>query len=162
MKLPVAVTVVVIVERDGRFLMVEEDRGAASTGPIWYFPAGALEAGESLADAARRETLEETGYAVEPFALTSLDHGAFRAPDGLLWWRLVIAARLIGLKGSDRPPIAQTSVMRSAWFDAAEIQGLHLRNPDAGELCKRLEAGRGLPLDRCHLSTDGTLEGFFI
>lgn len=50
----------VIADRD-RFLMVEEDiRGARQ----FNQPAGHLEPGETLADAARRETLEETGWEV--------------------------------------------------------------------------------------------------
>jgi ADP-ribose pyrophosphatase YjhB (NUDIX family) len=161
MKLPLAASVVIVVECDGRILMIEEDRGAVK-GPIWYFPAGALEAGESLADAARRETREETGYEVEPVALVALDHGTFREPDGLHWWRFVVSARLIGSQGSDRPATAEPFVKRIAWFATDELQGLPLRNRDAVELCKRLDAGRELPLDRCVLSPDGTLEGFFM
>lgn len=55
------VTVATIVERDGHFLMVEEDKGSGS---VFNQPAGHLENGESLLDAARRETLEETGWDV--------------------------------------------------------------------------------------------------
>ena len=55
------VTVATIVPRQGRFLLVEEDiRGSR----LINQPAGHLEPGESLADAARRETLEETGWEV--------------------------------------------------------------------------------------------------
>jgi 8-oxo-dGTP pyrophosphatase MutT (NUDIX family) len=56
------VTVATIIPRDGRFLVVEERiRGEL----VVNQPAGHLEPLESLADAARRETLEETGWTVE-------------------------------------------------------------------------------------------------
>ena len=55
------VTVATIIPRDGRFLVVEERiRGDL----VVNQPAGHLEPGESLAEAARRETLEETGWTV--------------------------------------------------------------------------------------------------
>ena len=56
-------TVATVVEREGRFLMVEElDR---DTGLIVVNqPAGHLEAGETLVEAAEREVLEETGWQV--------------------------------------------------------------------------------------------------
>ena len=53
-----SVTVATIVERDGRFLFVEEETRA---GRKLNQPAGHLESGESLPAAAVRETLEETG-----------------------------------------------------------------------------------------------------
>ncbi|MBP6383057.1 MAG: NUDIX hydrolase [Pseudomonadales bacterium] len=56
------VTVATVVFRDGRYLMVEEiDDGRT----VLNQPAGHLEPNETLVEAARRETLEETGWAVE-------------------------------------------------------------------------------------------------
>ncbi len=56
-------TVATVVERDGRFLMVEElDRDTGFV--VVNQPAGHLEAGETLLEAARREVLEETGWQV--------------------------------------------------------------------------------------------------
>jgi len=49
-----AVTVAMIVERGGLFLLVEEE---TRTGQKLNQPAGHLEAGESLVDGAIRETL---------------------------------------------------------------------------------------------------------
>ena len=138
--------------------MIEEDRGGPE-GPVWYFPSGALEAGETLAGAAAREVLEETGYTVEPTSLISIDHGAFREPSGLLWWRFVIAARLIAL---ERRRIEESAVVGVDWFDIKRIDGLRLRNDDAARLGRRATTGDGMPLDGCRLSVDGTLEGYFV
>ncbi len=59
------VTVATVIEREGRYLLVEErDK---STGKLVYNqPAGHLEQGESLAQAALRETREETGWEAPP------------------------------------------------------------------------------------------------
>ena len=51
------VTVAAIIERDGRFLLIEEE---TASGPRLNQPAGHLESGESLTAAAIRETLEES------------------------------------------------------------------------------------------------------
>ena len=57
------VTVAAIIERDGKFLMVEE-RSAGNL--VLNQPAGHLEQGESLLAAVTREALEETGHRFEP------------------------------------------------------------------------------------------------
>lgn len=57
------VTVAAVVERCGRFLMVEEQ---TEEGLQLNQPAGHLEPGESLVDAVVRETLEETAHRFVP------------------------------------------------------------------------------------------------
>lgn len=61
-----SVTVAAVVERDGRFLLVEEE---TSQGIRINQPAGHLDPGESLAAGCARETLEETAH---PFTPTQL------------------------------------------------------------------------------------------
>jgi len=56
------VTVAAVVEKDGRFLMVEEH---ASGRRVFNQPAGHLERNESLVQATIRETLEETAWRIE-------------------------------------------------------------------------------------------------
>jgi 8-oxo-dGTP pyrophosphatase MutT (NUDIX family) len=56
------VTVATIVEDNGKFLMVEENIYGEK---ILNQPAGHLEPGETLIEAAVRETLEETGWHIE-------------------------------------------------------------------------------------------------
>ncbi len=56
------VTVATVIEDDGKYLMVEEDIYGEK---ILNQPAGHLEPGETLIDAAVRETLEETGWHIE-------------------------------------------------------------------------------------------------
>lgn len=56
------VTVATVVEKEGKFLMVEEDIYGKK---ILNQPAGHLEPNETLIQAAVRETLEETGWHIE-------------------------------------------------------------------------------------------------
>ena len=65
------VTVATVVERDGRYLLVEE-RDKTSGELVFNQPAGHLEAGESISAAALRETLEETGWEVELLGLLGI------------------------------------------------------------------------------------------
>jgi 8-oxo-dGTP pyrophosphatase MutT (NUDIX family) len=71
------VTVAAVIERDDRFLIVEESAGGRL---VLNQPAGHLELGESLVEAAVRETFEETGHRFEPTHLVGIylwqaDHG---------------------------------------------------------------------------------------
>lgn len=61
-----AATVAAVIEREGRFLMVEEQ---TRDGLRLNQPAGHLDPGESLLDACERETLEETAHRFTPTQL---------------------------------------------------------------------------------------------
>lgn len=63
------VTVAAIIERDGRFLLVEEH---TSNGLQFNQPAGHLEENESLIAAVKREVFEETAWQFEPEYLVSI------------------------------------------------------------------------------------------
>lgn len=63
------VTVAAIIEKDGRFLLVEE---TTDTGIAFNQPAGHLEPGEDLISAIKREVYEETACQFEPKALLAI------------------------------------------------------------------------------------------
>jgi ADP-ribose pyrophosphatase YjhB (NUDIX family) len=63
------VTVAAVLERDGKFLLVEEE---TDSGIRFNQPAGHLECREALTDAVIRETLEESGYSFVPRALVGI------------------------------------------------------------------------------------------
>ena len=63
------VTVAAVIERDGRFLMVEEE---TADGVVFNQPAGHLEEGESLIQAVIREALEETAHDFVPVGIVGL------------------------------------------------------------------------------------------
>jgi 8-oxo-dGTP pyrophosphatase MutT (NUDIX family) len=64
-----SVTVAAIIERDGRFLLVEEE---TSDGVCFNQPAGHLDPGESLLQAVTRETMEEAAHDFVPTALIGM------------------------------------------------------------------------------------------
>ncbi|MBP1626229.1 MAG: hypothetical protein H6Q00_704 [Holophagaceae bacterium] len=66
-----SLTVAAIIERDGRFLMVEETDGVHPE-RVFNQPAGHVEPGETLLEAVVRETREETGLAFEPEAFLGM------------------------------------------------------------------------------------------
>ena len=83
------VTVATIVERDNKFLMVKE---LDEQGNITFNqPAGHLEANESLIDAAVRETIEETGWIVEPLYFMGVS--VFKAFNGITYCRTLFCAK---------------------------------------------------------------------
>jgi 8-oxo-dGTP pyrophosphatase MutT (NUDIX family) len=64
-------TVAAIVEKEGKFLLVEE---TTSRGNRFNQPAGHLEDNETIINAVIRETLEETAYDFCPSALLGIYH----------------------------------------------------------------------------------------
>jgi ADP-ribose pyrophosphatase YjhB (NUDIX family) len=62
-KYPLVGVGAILIRRD-RILMAQ--RGKQPLKGWWSLPGGALETGESLADAVRREALEETGLEIRP------------------------------------------------------------------------------------------------
>lgn len=83
-----AVTVATVVEREGRFLLVEEE---TRDGRKLNQPAGHLESGESICAGAARETLEETGWRVHPTHLVGI-YTWSAADNGVTFVRFAFAA----------------------------------------------------------------------
>jgi 8-oxo-dGTP diphosphatase len=54
-----ALSAATYVERDGKILLLKRAVGEANG--LWYIPGGAVDAGETVEEAARRELLEEAG-----------------------------------------------------------------------------------------------------
>jgi ADP-ribose pyrophosphatase YjhB (NUDIX family) len=70
----VGVVVGCLVKENDRYLMVQENQDSARG--LWNLPAGHVDKGESLEDAAVRETKEETGLAVRLIAHLAIYHEA--------------------------------------------------------------------------------------
>jgi len=86
------VTVAAVVQRDGKFLLVEEETEA---GLAFNQPAGHLEAGESLVDAVVREALEETAYHFKPTHLVGIYNWQHPTKD-VTYLRFAFAGELRG------------------------------------------------------------------
>lgn len=53
----------VLIEKEGKFLLVQEKQERVYG--LWNFPAGLVDIGESIEEAAVREAFEETGFTVQ-------------------------------------------------------------------------------------------------
>ncbi|WP_123729235.1 NUDIX hydrolase [Stenotrophomonas rhizophila] len=134
------VTVATVVVRDGRLLLVEE---AIDGRQVLNQPAGHLEPDETLAEAARRETLEETGWTVRLSAFIGTYQ--WTAPDGTPFLRFAYAAEPLS-HDPDRP--LDDGILRALWLTPAELKAdpTRLRSPLVWEVVADYLAGQRHPL----------------
>jgi 8-oxo-dGTP pyrophosphatase MutT (NUDIX family) len=137
------VVVASIVENDGRFLVVEErsDDGRL----VINQPAGHLDPGETLIEAAAREALEETAWHTEPVALVGIY--TIRKPNtDILYMRYCYHSRALRHEPS-RP--LDHPVERACWYTRDELlarRDMH-RSPLVLRCIDDYLAGRRFPLD---------------
>jgi ADP-ribose pyrophosphatase YjhB (NUDIX family) len=144
------VTVACVVAQGDRYLMVEE-RVAGRL--VYNQPAGHLDPGESLASAALRETLEETGWevALDHFIgiqqWVSPEHG-----DGVV--RFTFAARAV--KHHPERPLDK-DIERALWMTRQEIAALgdRLRTSMVLSSIDAWLGGQRLPLHALHSQLPG-------
>ncbi|MEL3953127.1 NUDIX hydrolase [Stenotrophomonas sp. TWI273] len=134
------VTVATVVVRDGRLLLVEE---AIDGRQVLNQPAGHLEPDESLAAAAVRETLEETGWTVRLSAFIGTYQ--WTAPDGTPFLRFAYAAEPVS-HDPDRP--LDDGILRALWLTPAELKADpdRLRSPLVWQVVEDYLAGQRHPL----------------
>lgn len=117
-------TVATVVEKDGKFLMVEE---VSSNKLVINQPAGHIECNESIVSAAIRETLEETGYKVKPTHLLGLER--WHKPHSQhTFFRYTLAASVV--KHHRQLPL-DSGIVRCLWLSYPEIirHKIRLRSP---------------------------------
>jgi ADP-ribose pyrophosphatase YjhB (NUDIX family) len=112
------VTVAAVIERDGRFLLVEEE---TSDGLRLNNPAGHLDPGEAPAEGCARETLEETAHRFTPTALVGVYLSRNVRPNGedVTYMRFAFCGELGELE-PDRP--LDTGIVRTLWMTEKEIR----------------------------------------
>jgi len=134
------VTVATVVADGDRLLLVQETIGGRQ---VLNQPAGHLEPGESLAEAAVRETLEETSWDVELSAFIGCYQ--WRAPDGTAFLRFCYAARPL----RHHPErVLDTGIDAALWLTTTELQARHaqLRSPLVWQVVVDHLAGQRHPL----------------
>jgi 8-oxo-dGTP pyrophosphatase MutT (NUDIX family) len=112
-----SVTVAAIIERNGHFLLVEEE---TSDGIRFNQPAGHLEPNESLIDAAARETLEEAAWEFSPTALVGMYMSRYlssRTHQEVTYLRFAFAGELG--RQLDRP--LDEGILRTIWMTREEM-----------------------------------------
>ncbi len=134
------VTVATLAVDDGRLLCVEERVGGRL---VINQPAGHLEPDESLADAAVRETLEETGWTVRLTAFV----GAYqwKAESGRHYLRFAFAGDPVAHDPQRR---LDDGIVRALWLSPSELEeaGDRHRSPLVWRAAADFLAGRRFPL----------------
>jgi 8-oxo-dGTP pyrophosphatase MutT (NUDIX family) len=137
------VTVAVIVERQGRFLLVEEQAEAVRL--VYNQPAGHVEKAETLMQAACREALEETGWEV---ALTGVV-GLYVYPSphdaDTTYYRVCFAAEAV----RHHPErTLDDGILRAVWLTPEELTSSNkARSPLVPKCIADYMSGKRSPLD---------------
>ncbi|MFD2228609.1 NUDIX hydrolase [Alkalimarinus sediminis] len=118
-------TVAVVIEQEGRYLLVKE---LSEDNIVYNQPAGHIEENESIFDAATRETLEESGYEIELNAIVGLY--TYKAPsNGVTYYRICFEGRAIRKKTD----VLDADILSAHWLTYDEIKSLEqqgqLRSP---------------------------------
>lgn len=127
----------VIVEKDGKLLMVQEAQAKAYK--KWNFPAGHLEDNEDIKSAAIREAKEESGYDIKLTGLLTvaspkLDHPLF----------IIFTGEVTGGEANADP----AEILDVKWIPINEISKLDLRMKYAiTGIVKKYQSGQIYPLD---------------
>ena len=134
------VTVATIVEKDNQYLLVHEAPDGHS---VYNQPAGHLEDGESLIEAAARETLEETGWKI-----TITEYlGMYRyiAPNGITYLRHGFVAEADTFY-PDQP--LDEGIIEAVWMSYDDILTMEssMRSPMVKQLIEDYRSGKRYPL----------------
>ena len=136
------VTVAALIERDGRFLLVEEE---TDDGLRFNQPAGHLDPGESLVAACAREALEETAWSFLPTALLGVYQ--WPRPQGDVTYLRFAFCGELGDHHADRK--LDAGILRAVWMTPEEIRASadRHRSPLVWQCVADCLAGRRYPLE---------------
>lgn len=136
------VVVAAIVERDGKFLLVEEH---ADGKLVLNQPAGHLDEGESLMDAVVRETLEETAWHFVPEALLGV-YRWLHPTKSITYLRFAFIGRVTSHE-AERP--LDHEIVRTLWLtpEAIRAERIRHRSPQVERCLDDYLAGHRYSLD---------------
>lgn len=135
-------TVAALVEREGKFLVVEERVGNRL---VFNQPAGHVERGEQIIDAVVRETLEETAWTFHPEALVGIYF--WEQPERNRSFLRFAFSGTVSDHDSTRP--LDRGIERAVWMTPEEltIRAARLRSPMVLRCIDDYRAGRRFPLE---------------
>ena len=136
-----SVTVAAVIERDGKFLLIQE---RISGRLVLNQPAGHLDPGESLAAACRREAMEETAHHFEPTSLV----GIYRWRDARKDFTFLRFAFRGKVGAAENRPLDK-EIVGVQWLTPDEIRQRRAehRSPLVQKCIDDFLAGRSFPLD---------------
>jgi ADP-ribose pyrophosphatase YjhB (NUDIX family) len=132
------VAVGVIIRKGDQILLIRRDKEPSKG--CWTFPGGAVELGESLPDAARREAREETGLEVEIGEVAAVLDNVIRDETGRVRYHYVIVDYFARPAGGSLQSASDVSDAR--WFRVADLADLDMTEK-AGQLARQL-LGKGV------------------
>ena len=137
-----SVTVAAIIERDGRFLFVEEEVDGRR---VLNQPAGHLDPGESLVAACAREALEETAHRFVPRALVGVYRWHYAADD-VTFLRFCFSGEVLSVE-KDRK--LDKEIVQLHWLTPGELEARKSqhRSPLVQKCVEDHLAGRRYPLE---------------
>lgn len=134
-------TVAAVIEREGRFLFVEEPDKVTGL-PVINQPAGHVEPGESLLEAVRREVREEAGLDFTAKAIVGLY--PLKAANGCDYFRICFTGTVPdGAVAAPEDP----DILRCRWLSREELAAAHLRSGWVLTCLDDARSGRRYPLD---------------
>ncbi len=126
---PTRLTCSVLLEKDGKLLLVQEGKGTKAYGK-WNQPAGHLDEGESPIDCAKREALEESGYKIHIHSLIAVIYYREQIQNGHpMHIHFCFTARPIGKQSQT----LADDVIQAKWFTKGELKRFpkkDFRGPD--------------------------------
>lgn len=134
------VSVGVVIWRDGRVLLAR--RGRPPRQGEWSIPGGAQNVGETVADAAAREALEETGLTVRPAELVSVEDAVTRDAAGAVQYHYVIVELAADWLAGEAQAGDDAAEVR--WAAPEDACRLVAANPAAARVLRKAAALRGL------------------
>lgn len=144
-----SVTAAAIIEREGRFLLVEEH---TPEGLRLNNPAGHLDPGESPAAGCAREVLEETAHHFTPDALVGVYLSRFQRPstgEDITYLRFAFCGTLGRLEAQRT---LDAGIVRTVWLSADEVRAsaARHRSPLVLRCMEDYLAGQRFPLSLIH------------
>lgn len=135
-------TVATVVVRQNQYLMVKEfDSGKL----VINQPAGHVEPGEDIIDAAIRETYEETGWHVDINGFIGV-YSSKSPSTGVTYYRLAFSAAVVS---EDKHATIDTDIQQVLWLSAEQIRqnSKQLRSDLVIECLNDFECGEIYPLE---------------
>lgn len=135
-------TVAAVIERDGRFLFVEELQDGRR---VLNQPAGHLDPNETLIAACAREVMEETAHRFEPTGLVGIYRWHYQPAD-VTFLRFCFSGSVFEF---DRSRSLDKEIVALHWLTPAELKqksSMH-RSPLVQQCLDDYLAGRNFPIE---------------
>ena len=112
-----------IIEQEGKYLLIQEAK--EDIHGKWNLPAGQLDPGETVSEAARREIYEECGFKVELTGVCQI--GSWKLVDNIAIG-IIFSTKIVGGEINFNPD----EIMDAKWFTYDEILAMRseLRSAD--------------------------------